>query len=307
MKKKILILGYSNFVQRRVLKSLKKINGLEIYICSKSHDLDNKKKILFNDYESALSAKKFDFVYISLINILHYKYALKALKKGFNVIVDKPISIQYSHTEKLLEIAKNKKLFLYELTVFNYHIVYNKILEILGGKNKIESIHANFNIPQNKSLKSMKLLKNSCDYDMAPYAASIIRIFFSKNFKINKIIKNFYNKPYKKIVKNFSFLISFKEKVFFGNFAVSKEYISNIIFFSKDKIIEVPHQAFALPCNKYINLILKHKNRKVKIRYKNDYIQDFFSQILNNKYSKNYFYRIIEEDNKIKKKLGLLK
>ena len=160
-------------------------------------------------------------------------------------------------------------------------------------------------MPRSKSLRLMKNLKNSCDYDMSPYAASIIRIFFSKNFTTNKIIKEYYDTPYNKVVKNFSLLLSFNKKTFFGNFATSREYISNIIFFSEDKIIEIPHQAFALPCDKYINLILKHRNKKSKIQYKDDYIKNFFSQIINNKYSKKYFYNIITEDNKIKNKLKI--
>ena len=51
MKKKILIIGYSSFVRRRVIKSLNKIKNLEIYICSKSYKVDYKKRIFFNDYE----------------------------------------------------------------------------------------------------------------------------------------------------------------------------------------------------------------------------------------------------------------
>ena len=41
-KTKILILGNSSFVQRRVLKSLKKIKDLEIILCSKTSKIDKK-------------------------------------------------------------------------------------------------------------------------------------------------------------------------------------------------------------------------------------------------------------------------
>lgn len=47
MKKKILIIGYSSFVRRRIIKSLGKIKNLEIYICSKSNKIDKKKKNFF--------------------------------------------------------------------------------------------------------------------------------------------------------------------------------------------------------------------------------------------------------------------
>ena len=80
MKKKILILGYSSFLQRRVIKSLLKIKNIEIYICSKSQKIDYKKKIFYNDYLKAINANNYHMVYISLINNLHYKYAKLALE-----------------------------------------------------------------------------------------------------------------------------------------------------------------------------------------------------------------------------------
>ena len=73
MKKKILVIGYSSFVRRRVIKSLKKIKKLDIFICSKSNRIDKKEKIFFNDYKVALNSENYDYVYISLINNLHFK------------------------------------------------------------------------------------------------------------------------------------------------------------------------------------------------------------------------------------------
>ena len=93
MKKKILILGFSSFVQRRIIRSLKKIKNLEFFICSKSYKIESSKRIFFNDYQKALKTKSFDYVYISLTNNLHYKYAKIALNLGHNVIVDKPITL----------------------------------------------------------------------------------------------------------------------------------------------------------------------------------------------------------------------
>ena len=63
--KKILIIGYSSFVQRRVIQSLKKIKNIKIFISSKSHKIDNNKKIFFNDYEQALKTKNLImFIYL---------------------------------------------------------------------------------------------------------------------------------------------------------------------------------------------------------------------------------------------------
>ena len=123
MKKiQLLILGYSSFVKRRVLPAIKKIQKIEYFICSKSNKINLKEKILFNDYDKALSKNTTNIVYVSLINSLHFKYAKKALTKGFNVIVDKPITTSIRETNKLLQIAKKKLLRLPSLIFF--HILF---------------------------------------------------------------------------------------------------------------------------------------------------------------------------------------
>ena len=70
IKTKILILGNSSFVQRRVLKSLKKIKGLDIILCSKSSKINRENLVFFNDYKKAIRSSP-NLVYISLINKLH--------------------------------------------------------------------------------------------------------------------------------------------------------------------------------------------------------------------------------------------
>ena len=74
-KTQILILGYSSFLRRRVVPALKKLKNIEYSICSKSNKINLKEKILFNNYDIALSKTTASTIYISLINSLHFKYA----------------------------------------------------------------------------------------------------------------------------------------------------------------------------------------------------------------------------------------
>ena len=52
-----------------------------------------KKKFLFNNLNESLKTFKPDIVYISKTNSLHFKFAKIILKKGYNTIVDKPITL----------------------------------------------------------------------------------------------------------------------------------------------------------------------------------------------------------------------
>ena len=306
MKKKILVIGYSSFVRRRVIKSLKKIKKLDIFICSKSNKTNKKEKIFFNDYKVALNSENFDYVYISLTNNLHFKYAKMALDLGMNVIVDKPITISFQKTLDLIKIAKKKKLILFELTIFNYHIAYEKILKLIGGKNKIQSIHANFNIPLPKKLNLISQRFDGCNYNMGSYAAAIVRLYLFGKIEKKFVSKINFSGKYKNINKEFNILIKNKSCSFFGNFSISREYISNLIFMGNQKIIEIPFQAFALPCDKKITINMKKNNKRYVMKYKDDYIKKAFENIIYAKYSKNYYYEMIILDNKIKKKLNLI-
>ena len=51
--------------------------------------------------------------------------------------------------------------------------------------------------------------------------------------------------------------------------------------------------------------MIKSNNKKTILKYKDDYIQRFFKDLIKNNLNKNYFYKMIEIDNKIKKKLNL--
>ena len=82
---KVLILGYSNIIRKRVIRVLKE-KKIEIFIASKSY----KKKIpgikkQFTSYKQALKNCKPPIVYISLPNSKHFEWAKKSLNYKFNI------------------------------------------------------------------------------------------------------------------------------------------------------------------------------------------------------------------------------
>ena len=84
MNKKILIILNLFFFKKRIYPSLKKINNIQILICSKSNKINKNQNIYFNNYDDALKRHTYDLVYISLINPMHFQIAKKALKLGNN-------------------------------------------------------------------------------------------------------------------------------------------------------------------------------------------------------------------------------
>ncbi len=297
-KTKLLIIGFSSFARRRLIPSLKRNKLLDYCICSKSNKINTKEKILYNNYLVALKEFKPNLVYISTINSLHYFYAKKILEKGFNVIVDKPISLNLKTSKKLLSLAKRKNLFLAEATLYNYHRVFKTILRECGGINNIELIKSDLNHPLILSPKKIKEIKGDCEFDMAIYASSIIRLFMKNDFKSLTVNRNYFKKS--KIVKNFYIKVVSKSCTYFGNFAFDREYSQQIIFYTKNKIVFSPQRIFALPYSD-LEIIVKTKNKYKKIKIKkDDCINNFFKQIIKSLKKKryNFFYETILLDGK---------
>ena len=299
IKKKVLILGYSSIVKRRILPAIIKTKNIKFEICSVS----SKKQHIgesnwYRNYNQALKQSKADIVYISLPNSEHFKWAKKALIKGFHVVIDKPATINLKEAKRLIKIAKMKKRLLAEALVYSYHGQVIQGLKLVGGLKLIDRIHANFNIPtpNKNSIRSIKKLKSYCIYDMLPYAASIIRIFCKgKLIKIGISSKKYFH-------KKFSFILEFSNMLYTGHFCYGGEYQNNLTLFSKKKVIKL-NRVFAPPPNERLNLEISSKNKSYTIKtQKDDTFYNFFRTIFSHIKSKRYsvFLKKLEQDSRIR-------
>ena len=275
---KVLILGYSNIVRKRVLDVLKE-KKIKIFIASKSY----KKKIpgikkQFKSYKIALKQSKPNIVYISLPNSKHFEWAKKSLNYKYNTIIDKPITSNEKQLDKLIELSKKNKKILVESTFFNYHIQMKKIIKMY--KNDLhKKVNAKFIIPKpsKKSILMSKKLDGGVLMDMGPYISSVPRLFNLKKLKNKKItIKK--NKD--KLIMSIKFLMSFEEGEYNGFFKFGGKYKNQIIVSNKKTKSSIS-RVFSPPDNE--NLILKLISKKSEkiIKFKKDNcFKNFFSEVL---------------------------
>lgn len=87
-------------------------------------------KITFQ-YEEILNDETINAVIIATPIDFHYKFALKALKAGKHVFVEKPIATTIHQANYLVNYAKKKNLILFVGHVFLYHPVFQKIQQIV--------------------------------------------------------------------------------------------------------------------------------------------------------------------------------
>ena len=85
-----------------------------------------------------------DVVYIAVPNLQHVRYARVALEAGKHVIVEKPLAPTASQTEELVNLARHKKVFLFEAITTQYLENYAKIRELLPRIGTVKLVQCNF-------------------------------------------------------------------------------------------------------------------------------------------------------------------
>ena len=285
---KILILGYSNIVRKRVLSVFEE-KKFTIFIASKSY----KQKIpgikkQFKSYEYALKKSKPNLVYISLPNSDHFFWAKRSLNYKYNTIVDKPITSNEKQLQELIELSKKNRRVLVESTFYNYHFQMKKIIKI-HKYYKYKKIDAAFIIPQpdKKSLLLSKKFQGGVLMDMGPYISSIPRLFNLKSI-LNKKIRIKKNK--KKLIVSIEFLINFKEGKYKGVFKFGGNYKNQIKISDKDKT-SIIQRVFSPPDNENLDFRLRYNKREKILKIKKDNcFKNFFIEVIKNIKKRRYYH-----------------
>lgn len=100
-------------------------------------------KNIFYDYEELLKCD-LDAVYIALPNNLHFEFAKKALESNKNVIIEKPMTSTYKEALILSDLARERKLFIFEAITNQYLPNYKKIKELLPTLGNIKIVQCNY-------------------------------------------------------------------------------------------------------------------------------------------------------------------
>ena len=112
----------------------------------KAEDFAARYKIsdVYTDYDELLEKADVDTVYIGLINSVHYEYAKKALLKDKNVILEKPFAGTYDETAELINLARSRKLLVFEAITVLHNEIIKKMQEALSKLGTIRMFLANY-------------------------------------------------------------------------------------------------------------------------------------------------------------------
>lgn len=157
--------------------------------------LDFKKKYssekAYGSYLDLVKDSEVDIIYIATINSCHYENIRLCLEYNKHVICEKPFTINYSEALEIINLAKQKNLYISEALWTSYMPFNDKLLEILKNE-KIKSFYGVFNCPvferervKNNSLGGGALL------DLGVYPISFALRCFGFSYK-NIFINNMY-------------------------------------------------------------------------------------------------------------------
>ena len=239
---KILILGYSDIVKRKILPEINSSKDItKIDIASRTiKELENPKPVnkIFNNYLEAIEKSDAEIVYISLPNNLHFEYCISALNNKKNVVVDKPAILNINETDKIYDTAIQNKVFVSMSCVFNLHNCWVKFNNLIDGSKNNGVLYVDFTIPKLESdnIRLSKKLGGGAFNDMAIYASTAGLLFWNKNaktVKIHRFDENGLNLGFtvnanygngKEMIGNFGFEKDYKNEVRFVDTSSSYKY-----------------------------------------------------------------------------------
>ena len=128
----------------------------------------------FSSYEELVKDPLVDIVYIATPHPFHFEQAMVCLNHGKAVLCEKPLTISYSQTAKLVELARAKKVFLMEAMWSRFIPALVQMKEVIdkGEIGDIKFMHADFGFvaPNNLDMRTFnKSLGGGAQLDVGVY------------------------------------------------------------------------------------------------------------------------------------------
>ena len=287
----ILIIGNSNIFKRKIYQALLSFKSFKIELASKRKVKDNYNLFkIYRSYTEALKKTNAKIIYISLVNSKHFQWAKKALEANKHVIVDKPLTLSFKNSKKLIDLAKKKNLLIQEATVFYLHNQFRTLFKKINFNKKIY-INTFFHIPKLKknNFRNNINLGGGCFNDMSTYASYIISFFLKRNkkdkieIKRRQLIRNNLSENF--VINAKTININYK-----GSFKFNSTY-KNFLIIKNDNFIYKVKYIFSPPIDKNLIVEIINNSSKEKIieTVKNvNVFKIFFNKFNNTLKCKNY-------------------
>lgn len=149
---KLAIVGTGK-IAGEALFALQYVKGIDVVaICSrpqseaKARVLADKYKIkkVYTDYDALLADGEVEFVYIGIVNSMHFEYGRRALLSGRHVVMEKPFTACLSEAEELRRLALERGLYIFEAVTLFYVDTWKHIVEAVRKIGPVRLVQSNY-------------------------------------------------------------------------------------------------------------------------------------------------------------------
>ncbi len=154
-------------------------------------------KVAYEGYEKMLKDKKINAVYIATPHSHHYEHMMLALKYNKHIICEKAFSVNAKQAKQIFKIAKQKNLFVMEMTKIWFNPLYLELKRVIdkktyGSIKKIEVYFERFLDPKKIDRIINPNLAGGALLDLGVYSISLVNMLLGAPSSISGKAK-FYN------------------------------------------------------------------------------------------------------------------
>lgn len=151
----------------------------------KTHNLAtlHKVPVAYEGFEALATDQSIDIVFVSVMNQQHYQISKLMLEHGKHVLCEKPLCMGYNQTEKLISLAKEKKLFLMEGMWSRFFPAYEALAEHIqsGGLGEIYQVNVQFGVEISDAERAlMKDLGGGVVMDLGVYMLQFAQMIYKE-------------------------------------------------------------------------------------------------------------------------------
>ena len=163
--------------------------------CLSKHLPKYKDKVsCFDGFDKVINHEKVDAIYIPLANEEHTEIALKAIRAGKHVLIEKPMALKTQEVEELIREASKNNVKIMEGFMYAFHPQFDRIINTIKSNTlgDINYAHSMFSFPIKPArfYRINRSMENGGGalWDIGPYAIHTIRQCFKENPKGVKAI-----------------------------------------------------------------------------------------------------------------------
>ena len=187
-KMKLAVWGVGRHARKRVLSAVEDAEALELVgLCTRDQIVGKEEAarrncLYFSSSEEMLADPRVDAVFLCTPTGLHFSQGQAVLGSGKHLWSEKTLTTSYAHTQQLVELARDRNLFVGEAYMHKYHEQYRRLKEAVEDKRlgRLMRLICRFSIPvlDQPGFRAIPSLGASSLLDVGSYTFSVVDELF---------------------------------------------------------------------------------------------------------------------------------